>query len=191
MTPNNNTTIQNIPTKQKRKKWTEKETDSLILGCMMHGVGNWKTIVKDPTLTFYHWSAVEFKRQQGINNYYLDSVNKVAAVHRKKRRERRLFNDEEDEALLKGIEKYGVAWSKIAKDPQLNLSHRKGVDLRDRLRNKFPEKYVALGFHLTSQKRQQQHKFQTISPLSSPLSESSSSESLHEKENDLQNENNQ
>lgn len=88
---------------------------------------------------------------------------------------------------------YGVAWSKIAKDPQLNLSHRKGVDLRDRLRNKFPEKYVALGFHLTSQKRQQQqHKFQTISPPSPASSlSSSSSGSSFEKENSLQNENNQ
>ncbi|KAI9301119.1 hypothetical protein BJ944DRAFT_208174 [Cunninghamella echinulata] len=192
-----------IPNKQKRQRWTEQETDSLLLGCMMHGVGNWKKIVKDPSLTFNHRSAVDLKdrfrticpkreykhlyTQQGTNDYYLDFVtSQRISVQRKKRRERRLFNDEEDQALLKGIEMYGVSWSKIAKDPQLNLSHRKGVDLRDRLRNKFPEKYEALGFHLTSRKKkQQQIKASSLLLLPSPTSSSEE----EEEELLLQNEN--
>jgi hypothetical protein len=58
-----------------------------------------------------------------------------------RRRERKPFSDEEDRAILKGFQEYGPAWSRILKDPRFNLKGRRPTDLRDRLRNKYPEKY--------------------------------------------------
>ncbi|KAI8339660.1 hypothetical protein BC941DRAFT_421105 [Chlamydoabsidia padenii] len=178
MTPatQDNTTMV-APGSRKRRRWGDDETDALLLGCMKHGVGNWKAIIKDPTLTFDRRTAVDLKdrfrticpkpeyqhlySQQGVSTYYLafDTAKQIP-VTRKKRRSRRLFNDEEDQALLDGVEKYGVSWARIAKDPQLNLSHRKGGDLRDRFRNKFPDRYEALGFSLKAplKGRQQQQQ---------------------------------
>jgi len=48
--------------------------------------------------------------------------------------------------LLKGVEKHGVAWAKITKDEEFNLSHRTSTDLRDRFRNAFPAKYDMYGY---------------------------------------------
>jgi hypothetical protein len=57
------------------------------------------------------------------------------------RRERRPFTDEEDQAILQGFQEYGTAWARILKDQRFNLKGRRPTDLRDRLRNKYPEKY--------------------------------------------------
>ncbi|KAI9700901.1 MAG: hypothetical protein M1820_006662 [Bogoriella megaspora] len=65
-----------------------------------------------------------------------------------KRRERRAFTDEEDTALLKGLELHGSQWAQIRDDPELSLSHRKPTDLRDRVRNRWPEKYKNAGLVL-------------------------------------------
>jgi hypothetical protein len=65
------------------------------------------------------------------------------------RRARRGFSKEEDEALLKGYEKHGPrAWNLILKDEALNLSGRTPTDLRDRFRNRYPEKYQEAGYKL-------------------------------------------
>jgi len=58
-----------------------------------------------------------------------------------KRRERRAFSDDEDRAILEGYEIYGPAWTRIQRDPRLNLQSRQPTDLRDRFRNKHPEKF--------------------------------------------------
>ncbi len=66
-----------IPEKKPRKKWTAEETDMLVKGCRLvrsvslglsteltspkHGVGNWKTILQDTTLSFHDRSAVDLK----------------------------------------------------------------------------------------------------------------------------------
>jgi hypothetical protein len=55
------------------------------------------------------------------------------------RRGRRSFTEEEDNALWKGYHTYGTSWSQIAKDPV--LKNRKGTDLRDRFRNRYPDLY--------------------------------------------------
>ncbi|ORZ17635.1 hypothetical protein BCR42DRAFT_412174 [Absidia repens] len=153
---------------KKRRRWGDDETNALLLGCLRHGVGNWKQMIQDSTLHFDRRTAVDLKdrfrticpkseydhlyNQQNNNaNYYLalNTADQIP-VDRNKRRRRHLFSDEEDSAILKGVEKYGVSWARIAKDPQLNLMHRKGGDLRDRFRNKFPDRYRALGFRLES-----------------------------------------
>ncbi|OZJ04926.1 hypothetical protein BZG36_02653 [Bifiguratus adelaidae] len=59
-------------------------------------------------------------------------------------KDKRFFTEEEDEALLAGVEQYGPAWSTIRDDPYLHLGHRKSLDLRDR--NMDPERYGKLGF---------------------------------------------
>ena len=62
------------------------------------------------------------------------------------RRRRRLWTREEDENLMRGVEKYGFAWTSMQEDETLNLKHRKATDLRDRIRNKFPDGYKNAGF---------------------------------------------
>ena len=51
------------------------------------------------------------------------------------------WTDAEDEALQRGYRKYGFSWTRIAKDPELHLSHRTGPQVRDRFRTKFPVLY--------------------------------------------------
>jgi hypothetical protein len=60
---------------------------------------------------------------------------------RSKRRERRPFSEEEDRNILQGFHDFGPAWTRISKDPRFGLETRRPTDLRDRLRNKHPEKY--------------------------------------------------
>lgn len=51
------------------------------------------------------------------------------------------WTDVEDENLEKGYKKYGFSWTRIAKDPELDLAHRTGPQVRDRFRTKFPALY--------------------------------------------------
>ncbi|KAI5845516.1 hypothetical protein BZA05DRAFT_146469 [Tricharina praecox] len=44
-----------------RRKWTEQETNDLIIGCREHGVGNWKKVLDDPKYKFDDRSAVDLK----------------------------------------------------------------------------------------------------------------------------------
>ncbi|RAL67804.1 hypothetical protein DID88_008531 [Monilinia fructigena] len=57
------------------------------------------------------------------------------------RRERRPFSEQDDREIAQGYAIYGPAWSKILRDPQFNLQARQPTDLRDRFRNKYPEKF--------------------------------------------------
>lgn len=51
------------------------------------------------------------------------------------------WTDIEDDHLEKGYKKYGFSWTRIAKDPELDLAHRTGPQVRDRFRTKFPALY--------------------------------------------------
>lgn len=57
------------------------------------------------------------------------------------RRERRPFTQTDDDQILEGLNLYGPAWTKIQRDPRFDLSSRQPTDLRDRVRNKYPEVY--------------------------------------------------
>jgi hypothetical protein len=59
----------------------------------------------------------------------------------KARRKRRAWTSEEDDALLQGVAKHGFQWTAIHDDQSLGLGHRRATDLRDRIRNKYPEGY--------------------------------------------------
>jgi hypothetical protein len=193
-----------------RKKWTDEETNNLLLGVAKHGVGNWKEILNDQTFFFNARSAADLKdrfrtccpeelRGKGARKTSpplgVESGNKPGAkpksksslmseniliqenieeltskdadlnttqqgsnrAHRKKledlaqlgiegpfqksdRRQKRPFTEEEDRAILQGFNTYGPAWTRIQRDPKLNLQSRQPTDLRDRYRNRYQGK---------------------------------------------------
>jgi hypothetical protein len=51
----------NSTARRTRRKWTEQETNDLILGCREHGVGNWKKVLDDPKYNFNGRSSVDLK----------------------------------------------------------------------------------------------------------------------------------
>ncbi|KAI2634886.1 hypothetical protein GGS26DRAFT_529036 [Hypomontagnella submonticulosa] len=199
-----------------RRKWSEEETNHLLLGVSKHGVGRWTDILEDPEYRFNDRTAGDLKdrfrtccpeelraspaarneifrekqpvsRAKGKPTKGLMSENilneteeeaeidqaqsvqndsdpapprqRKSRAHRKKmedlvelgirgpfkkshRRERRPFSEQDDREILEGFELYGPQWTKIQRDPRFNLSTRQPTDLRDRLRNKYPEKFA-------------------------------------------------
>lgn len=199
-----------------RRKWTEEETNHLLLGVSKHGVGRWTDILEDKDFSFNERTAGDLKdrfrtccpdelrantrgkngSQQPRSNSSAaarpkkglmsenilnepedkaesdkassvhndsDSTNKQrkTRAHRKKladlaelgikepfkksqRRGRRPFSEQDDHEILEGFELYGPQWTRIQRDPKFNLSSRQPTDLRDRLRNKYPEKFASV-----------------------------------------------
>jgi hypothetical protein len=199
-----------------RRKWTEEETNNLLLGVHKYGVGKWSEILEDPAFSFNNRSGVDLKdrfrtccpdelmgqkripskRKRIIGNVDAEQTNaekpragnvsdssvlrdspeassgaistssiftkqkqeKKPRSHRKKltdlaqlgiqgpfkpseRRERRLFSEQEDREILEGYDLYGPAWTRIQRDPRFHLQSRQPTDLRDRFRNKYPDKF--------------------------------------------------
>ncbi|TFK32943.1 hypothetical protein BDQ12DRAFT_658603 [Crucibulum laeve] len=150
--------------KKPRKKWTTEETQMLVDGCNRHGVGNWKTILSDPTLHFDNRSPVDLKDR--FRTYFPDAYKQHypnARTHlsskirstlpdgtplfeKTRSKRRRPFTEEEDRALKAGYEKHGTVWAAIVRDPVFLEQGRRSTDLRDRFRNAFPELYQAAGY---------------------------------------------
>jgi hypothetical protein len=196
-----------------RKKWSEDETNNLLLGVHKHGVGKWTDILEDTSFPFNDRSAVdlkdrfrtccpnelretsskpkttrqrvEFSKRKGpkqsalksslmsenilvdpdesglcsqASDPELSTKSRKGRAHRRNledlaqlgiegpfrksdRRERRPFSEEEDREILNGYNIYGPAWTQIQRDPRFHLQSRQPIDLRDRLRNKYPEKF--------------------------------------------------
>ncbi|EJD05156.1 uncharacterized protein FOMMEDRAFT_139688 [Fomitiporia mediterranea MF3/22] len=153
-----------VPEKRQRKKWTEEETQMLVNGCNVWGVGNWKAILNDPNLKFDSRSPVDLKdrfRTFFPDAYKLHYPNAKTHLSSKVRstlpdgsslfektrsKKRRPFTPEEDQALKAGYERYGTVWSTIVKDPIFQEQKRRSTDLRDRFRNAFPHLYQAAGY---------------------------------------------
>ncbi|KAG9298246.1 hypothetical protein G9A89_002734 [Geosiphon pyriformis] len=148
-----------------RRKWTPEETSQLVDGCYTHGVGSWKKILDDPQYNFNNRRAVDLKDRfrvlfpqeyQRLYGAQDRGVGRVAEEYnlpsqpppfrRTPRRGKSHFTAEEDAALIRGLTLHGRAWTKIAQDVNIGLTHRRGSDLKDRCRNAFPEKYSRLGF---------------------------------------------
>lgn len=212
-----------------RKKWTEEETNNLLLGVHKHGVGRWSDILEDPAFPFNGRSGVDLKDRfrtccpvelQGENRKsgklsrrvtsgrkgaiaethtsglmseniligdddstdakrdeteaLLSSPAGKSRTHRKGltdlmelgidgpfrksiRRERQPFTDTDDRAILEGYNIYGPAWTRIQRDPQFHLEGRQPTDLRDRFRNKYPEKFRAVEESVGGQKTNRQN----------------------------------
>jgi hypothetical protein len=201
-----------------RRKWSEEETNHLLLGVSRHGVGKWTNILEDPDFRFNDRTAGDLKdrfrtccpdelrsasggklsvldraaetnidpRLRAKTALLLENIliepdepperekaassqqdsdsgpkQKRSRAHRKKiedlenlgirgpfkkshRRERRLFTEQDDKEILEGLDLYGPAWTKIQRDPRFNLSSRQPTDLRDSVRNKYPEIYARI-----------------------------------------------
>ncbi|KAL4805538.1 hypothetical protein BDV18DRAFT_21140 [Aspergillus unguis] len=78
---------------------------------------------------------------RGTTSLDLLDISEPYNPAKSRRRSRRPFTAEEDEALLKGYYAHGFQWTAIQQDEQLNLGHRRSTDLRDRFRTKFPHAY--------------------------------------------------
>jgi len=204
-----------------RRKWSEGETNHLLLGVSRHGVGKWTTILEDPDFQFNDRTAgdlkdrfrtccpdelrgklgakratqdqtpqsastppkLKSKSSLPLENLLIDveeserdaaapppssqpeadttPKQKKSRAHRKKiqdleelgirgpfkkshRRERRPFTEQDDKEILDGLDQYGPAWTKIQRDARFHLSSRQPTDLRDRVRNKYPEIYARI-----------------------------------------------
>ncbi|KZV83953.1 hypothetical protein EXIGLDRAFT_683325 [Exidia glandulosa HHB12029] len=151
--------------KRARRKWTSEETQMLVDGCNTHGVGNWKAILSDPTLTFEAGrTPVDLKDR--FRTYFPDAYrlhypnakthlsdkvrsalpNGASIFEKTRTKRRRPFSQDEDDALRRGYEKHGTLWAQIAQDPIFLAQQRRSTDLRDRFRNAFPELYEAAGY---------------------------------------------
>lgn len=75
----------------------------------------------------------------------LHKLGITGPFEKSKRRRRTGYTATEDDALLKGFERYGNAWTAIRDDEALELKHRTATDLRDRFRTKHPDKYEKAG----------------------------------------------
>lgn len=72
----------------------------------------------------------------------LKEIGIVQPFVKSKRRQRRAFTAEEDKNILIGFQKYGQSnWTAIHRDPTLGLESRQPTDIRDRFRNRYPEKH--------------------------------------------------
>jgi len=164
--------------KRLRTKWEQSETADLVDGCYEHGVGAWKKILNDPKYRFQNRTPVDLKDRfrthypQEYKRLYPDAQRvhtpkkpleiEPPPFDRIQRRQRRPFTQKEDDQLRSGVKKHGVAWSKISRDAELGLSHRKSTDLRDRYRNAFPAEYEALGYSTRPAKKKKSGNFPPI-----------------------------
>ena len=187
-----------------RRRWTEEETNNLLLGVSKYGVGRWMEILEDRNFTFNGRSGVDLKDRfriccpdewrdkgskhrttgkgtnqrnsksslmseniliekdnggdteeiellesgkQGKNRTHRKRLEDLAELgiegpfRKSQRRERRPFTEQDDREILLGYSRYGPAWTRIQRDPQFHLQSRQPTDLRDRYRNKYPEKF--------------------------------------------------
>lgn len=66
----------------------------------------------------------------------------MAAKSRANQRVRKLWTEDEHQNLVTGFAKHGYQWTTIRNDTELNLSHRKATDIRDKFRSLFPQQYM-------------------------------------------------
>ncbi len=210
-----------------RRRWTEVETNQLLIGVSRHGLGKWTAILEDPEFSFSNRTAgdlkdrfrtccpdelrgnlaagsppesstppatiagpstatssrLKTKTSLSLEDILIESDDRSEAcgsqgneaagpstspdqpkmrkrrVHRRNmedmiklgiqgpfkkshRRERRPFTEQDDKQILEGLQIYGPAWTKIHRHPSFNLASRQPTDLRDRVRNKYPDIYA-------------------------------------------------
>jgi len=219
-----------------RKKWTEEETDNLLLGVYKHGVGNWTDILEDSDFLFNGRSGADLKdrfrtccpaelRENDRNGKGFklaeltfgqstlqanpnsvegtSSKAKKSRAHRRKmadlaqlgiagpfrkshRRERRPFTEEEDRAILDGYNLHGPAWTRIQRDPRFHLQTRQPTDLRDRFRNKYPEKFRSEDKGDASTKEHVRTQFEQETPHVQPKAKDRDNSDLNPVANGLQ-----
>ena len=107
--------------------------------------------------------AAPVSRPNGVPSTAPEELGQCQAIASKtSRRKRRPWTITEDNDLMRGVQRHGFQWTLIHDDPMLNLSHRKATDLRDRIRNMFPDGYKNAG---TRPKREQNEGGRALPPL--------------------------
>ena len=149
-----------------RRKWTESETNHLIEGIALCGVGRWKDILSHPKFHFHEsrthvdlkdrfrtlypqqhpekWAGrMSDSKECGKPGSQPTQPTQPAQGHKctGKRATYRNWSDLEDVELDKGFEKYGFQWNLIAQDESLAFDNRSANQIRDRFRRRYPEKY--------------------------------------------------
>lgn len=95
------------------------------------------------------------------------------------RRERKPFTELDDQEILSGYQLYGPAWTRIQRDSRFHLQGRQATDLRDRFRNKYPDRFrVEDASSKDSGKIDVREEPSTASSRTSTLQTSSSREGL-------------
>jgi hypothetical protein len=156
-----------VKARRARRKWTDTETQDLLAGVQKYGIGKWKQILDDTAYSFVERSSVDLKDRYRVcakdestsAPSLITNMSKTGSVEQpqspdspsqlptpqsnqtKQRRKRRAWTEVEDSSLLAGVAKHGFQWTAIHDDPQLELGHRRATDLRDRIRNKYPDGY--------------------------------------------------
>lgn len=88
-------------------------------------------------------SQIKTKKPRAHRKYFDDLVEQgvVQAFPKSTRRGRRLFTEEEDKNIKRGVEMYGQSsWTLIQRDARFGLESRKPTDIRDRFRNLYRDK---------------------------------------------------
>lgn len=78
----------------------------------------------------------------------LRDLGVATAFTQSARRKRTGYSEAEDNAILEGFRKHGQKWSQIQQDEDFGLESRKPMDLRDRMRTRWPEEYTKVGLKL-------------------------------------------
>lgn len=71
------------------------------------------------------------------------------------RRKRTAYSDAEDQAILDGFRKHGQKWAVMQQDEDLELEARTPMDLRDRMRTRWPEEYARAGLKVKEEKERE------------------------------------
>lgn len=152
------------PTLISRKgMWTAAEDAGLELGYQKYGMC-WTAISQDPEAGLLHKTGAQVRDR--FRTKFSDKYGAEARQFVDRKRSApgnpsrsSTFTESEIADLEKGYEKHGYSWSKMLQDPELNLGHKTGSQLRDVFRIKFPALYGnSVGErsnHAPTQKRKQ------------------------------------
>lgn len=144
-----------------RMKWTEHESEQLVKGVTIYGMGRWKSILEHPELQFQEGRTgpdlkdrfrtlfpkkfLKSTLRQGPEEAD-DMANSPAADSQSRekiplRARKRHWTEAEDAELDKGFRIHGFQWNLMVKDTDLHFVGRSGGQIRDRFRLRFPELY--------------------------------------------------
>jgi len=145
-----------------RTKWTETETDQLVKGVAIYGMGRWKDILEHPDFTFRQGRThVDLKdrfrtlfppnapqkwvrkmpEKEDYSDGAIEPLRRDSSRRMRQRAPKRGWTEAEDDELEKGFHKYGYQWNLIAKDESLHFENRTAPQIRDRFRLRWPELY--------------------------------------------------
>lgn len=143
---------------RERTKWTEAETDHLVKGIAIYGMGRWKHILDHSEFDFHpSRTHVDLKDRcrvvfpQNESHKWVrplpehvsgtdedDRIMKTPKDKPRLRKRKQAWTEFEDAELARGFRIHGFQWQRIASDESLNFDNRTGSNIRDRFRLKYP-----------------------------------------------------